>query len=441
MGHQFVGHPDEGVSLRRDLEFAEKIKANCRFLSRLRIIERIRVRNDPKYRDSRTRVLMADHSLSIPSPNELIPYSLMSFSQFHGNADTVRSVREMLARDRFPHAVILAGPRGVGKFTLAQMIAKTMNCQERPQRDGLPDFCGRCSECERIAQADDLETRVTEAIEARESLKDSEKKDTRIFVQTHPDVLIIPPDPPQLLVKVDQVRHVIAGIYYRPAAGRQKVYIFNEATFMKEAANSLLKVLEEPPEFATIFLLSENPTSLLQTIRSRCITLRLAPVSPQDVESYLAQERPEWSARQRSLVARLCGGGLGQAKTFDLAAYTAARSDALALLRSATASGNHSELFKITEGYRAGAEGKDKTDRLIRSAYSLLQDLLYLRAGTQQLVRNTDLMSDLTRLALAVDMNWLQFATQRLGEVESGMRRNLLRNLSLDAFATSLERA
>ena len=94
-------------------------------------------------------------------------------------------------------------------------------------------------------------------------------------MQTHPDVLIIPPDPPQMMIKVDQVRRVIETIYYRPAEARERVYIFTASAFMKEAANSLLKVLEEPPEFATIFLLSENPGELLPTIRSRSMVFSL----------------------------------------------------------------------------------------------------------------------------------------------------------------------
>ncbi len=118
---------------------------------------------------------------------------------------------------------------------------------ERPTTDGLPDFCGRCANCVRIAQADDLESRFAEAVEIRENLREADKRETRILVQTHPDVLIIPPDPPQMLVKVDQVRHVIGEIYYRPSDGRERVYIFSDADFMKEAANSLLKILEEPP--------------------------------------------------------------------------------------------------------------------------------------------------------------------------------------------------
>jgi DNA polymerase III subunit delta' len=364
----------------------------------------------------------------------------MPFADFHGNADVVRTLREMLARDHFPHALILSGPQGAGKFTLAQMVAKAMNCLERPVTDGLPDFCGRCTNCTRIAGADALEERFGEAIEARENLRDADKRETRIFVQTHPDVLIIPPDPPQMLVKVDQVRHVIHEIYFRPAEGRERVYIFSDADFMKEAANSLLKILEEPPEFATIFLLTDNPSALLPTIRSRCMHLRLAPLPSAEVEQYLAQVRPEWKAPERSLVARICGGGFGRARSFDLAAYLAARQDALTLIESAMGSKDHSELFRVTDTYRAGAEGKSKTEQLIRTLYSLLEDMLFLRSGTPELVRNTDIRQQLARMVQPVEFEWIVTATQRLGELESGMRRNLLRSLALDNFASALER-
>jgi DNA polymerase III subunit delta' len=352
----------------------------------------------------------------------------------------VRSLREMLAREHFPHAVILSGPQGSGKFTLAQMVAKAMNCLEQPVSDGLPDFCGRCANCVRIAQADSLEERFAEAVEARENLRDADKRETRIFVQTHPDVLIIPPDPPQMLVKVDQVRHVIHEIYFKPAEGRERVYIFSDADFMKEAANSLLKVLEEPPEFATLFLLTDNPSALLPTIRSRCMHLRLAPVPTGEVEQYLARVRPEWKARERALVARVCGGGLGRARSFDLAAYLAVRQDALTLLGPAVGTQDHSALFRVTDTYRSGAEGKAKTEQLIRNVYSLLEDLLFLKSGTPEFVRNHDIEMELARMATAADFAWIVNASQRLGEVESGMRRNLLRSLALDSFATSLER-
>src|SRR6266852_4682227 len=365
----------------------------------------------------------------------------MSFSDFAGNPETLHRLREMLARNRFPHAVILSGAHGSGKYTLALMLARAMNCLEQPSTDGLPDFCGHCSNCTRIAQAEDLDSRFAEAVEARENLRDTDKKETRLFVQTHPDVLIIPPDPPQMMIKVDQVRRVIETIYYRPAEGKERVYIFTDSAFMKEAANSLLKILEEPPEFATIFLLTENPGELLPTLRSRSMIVSLAALPADQVEKYLAKHCPDWNAKQHALVARLSEGAVGRARSFDLASYTAARTQALTILNSALRAADHSELFKVTETYRAGAEGRDKTEKLLRTLYSLLQDLTFLNSGTPELVRNTDIQAELKKLAESADFAWIALAADRLAEVERGMRRNLLRSLSLDAFATALERA
>jgi DNA polymerase III subunit delta' len=364
----------------------------------------------------------------------------MPFSDFHGNVETIHRLRDMLAREHFPHAMILSGAAGAGKYTLALMLAQAMNCLERPITDGLPDFCGRCSNCTRIAQAADLDARFSEAVEARENLRDADKRDTRIFVQTHSDVLIIPPDPPQMRIKVDQVRRVIETIYYRPVEARERVYIFTDSGFMKEAANSLLKVLEEPPEFATIFLLTENAGELLPTIRSRSMAFSLGALPAEDIERYLGKYRPEWSAKQRALVAHLAEGAVGRARNFDLASYTAARQHALTILNSALRAGDHSELFKVTETYRPGADGRAKTEVLLRTLYALLQDLLALNAHARELVRNTDIQGELQKLAEGADFDWIAYASDRLADVERGMRRNLLRSLSLDAFATSLEK-
>src|ERR1700693_1703333 len=365
----------------------------------------------------------------------------MGFSDFYGNADAVRQLRDMLARNHFPQAVILAGPAGSGKYTLALMLAQALNCLAPMETDGLPDFCGQCANCRRIAQAADLDARFAEAVEARDGLRETDKKDTRLFVQTHPDVLVIPPDPPQMMIKVDQVRRVIETIYYRPSEARERVYIFTDSAFMKEAANSLLKILEEPPDFATIFLLSENPGELLPTLRSRSMVFQLGALPVEEVDRYLTNHRPEWKPQQRALVARLCEGALGRARSFDLDAYVVARGDALNILNFALLGGEHSQLFKMTETYRAGAEGREKTEQLLRTLYSLLRDLMFIGGGAPGMVHNTDIQSQLARMAEAADFEWIAAASDRLAEVERGMRRNLLRSLSLDGLSLALEKA
>jgi DNA polymerase-3 subunit delta' len=138
-------------------------------------------------------------------------------------------------------------------------------------------------------------------------------------------------------------------------------------------------------------------------------------------------------------VARLSQGAIGRAKTFDLDAYGAARKDAMLLLH-AVVDEDHSDLFRMTESYRGGGEGKDKMDSLLRAAYSLLEDLLHLQSGANDLVRNTDILQELAKLNALIDLKWIERASYGLGQLQSGMRRNVLRGLSLDSFAASLER-
>ena len=377
----------------------------------------------------------------------------MGFRTFLGNAQTVTHLRESIRAERFPHSLILAGPKGAGKYTLALMFAKAVNCLAPTESDGLPDFCGQCRNCVRIDDAADLEARVAEAVEAREALRETDKRETRILIQTHPDVLIVPPDPPQLLIKLGQVRQVIHVAYYRPPVESKRSFsIFTSSAFMKEAANSLLKVLEEPPEHTSLILLTENPQEMLPTIRSRAVIHRLGAIPATDLEPLLALRRPELKPQERALAARLAEGAVGRALTLDLAAYLTSRQDALVLLRTALREPDYSQLFHATESYRAGADGAEKTINLLRAFGSLIEDILLIVAGTPQLIRNLDLAAELEKLAressltaqgstpLESSLAWIDSAARALTQVEQGMRRNLLRSLSLDAMAVSLIR-
>jgi DNA polymerase-3 subunit delta' len=321
------------------------------------------------------------------------------------------------------------------------MLAKAVNCLRPTQSDGLPDFCGQCSNCLRIADSANLEARVAEAVAARDDLRETDKRETRILVQTHPDVLIVPPDPPQLLIKLGQVRQVIHVAYFRPPVESKRTFtIFTSSAFMKEAANSLLKVLEEPPDHTSLILLTENPQEMLPTIRSRAVIHHLGALPTAELETLLAQRRPELKPADRALAARLAEGAVGRALTIDLAAYLTSRQDALVLLRTALREPDYSQLFHATETYRAGADGQEKTINLLRALGSLLEDLLLVVAGTPQLIRNLDLAAELPHLAQNLSIDWIDSAALALSQVEQGMRRNLLRSLSLDAMAVSLER-
>jgi DNA polymerase III subunit delta' len=390
--------------------------------------------------------------------DQITPALPFTFNDFLGNTSAVENLRTAIAAGRLPHSLILSGPAGAGKYTLALMLAMAVECQRQPRElrswsdsgssgQSLASFCGVCHNCTRIASAIALDDEIDKAVAAREELKtEADRKDTRVLVQPHPDVLIIPPDPPQLLIKLGQVRTLIQRASYLPNEAPKKIFILTAASFMKEAANSLLKVLEEPPATVHILILAENPGELLPTIRSRCATVRLGALPVEEIEMLLADRRPDVPPKHRTLIARLAQGAAGKALSFDLDAYTLARADALIFLRNAAsargagkgADVDHSDLFKMTETYRAGAEGQQKTADLLRCLSLLLEDLLLLGAGTPELLRNTDLRPELERFNEVLGFPWIESASRALDQVQSGMRRNLLRNLSLDAFAGQL---
>src|SRR5208283_864085 len=181
---------------------------------------------------------------------------------------------------------------------------------------------------------------------AREEMRDADKRETRILIQTHPDILVVPPDPPQLLIKLGQVRQVIHAAYYRPPVEALRAFtIFTSSAFMKEAANSLLKLLEEPPDHTTLILLTENPQELLPTIRSRAVVHRLGALPVADLETLLTKRRPELRPQERALAARLAEGAVGRALSLDLATYLLNRQDALVILHTALREPDYSQLF------------------------------------------------------------------------------------------------
>jgi DNA polymerase III subunit delta' len=374
-----------------------------------------------------------------------------TFHDFIGNHPTVESLRAAIAAGRLPHSLILLGPRGSGKYTLSLLLTMALECELQPRElattgphagQQLAAFCGHCRNCTRIAESADLDTKIEEAVAAREEMREVDKKETRVLIQTHPDVLIVPPDPPQLLIKLGQIRTLINRSHTLPTEARAKVFVITSAAFMKEAANSLLKVLEEPPPYVHIILLAENLGELLPTIRSRCAVAHLGALPPDEIAALLAQRRPELNKTERELTARLSEGAAGRALGFNLAEYAAARNDALTILHTAERSGgvqDHSTLFRMTETYRSGAEGQTKTTALLRALSSLLEDILLLQSGAPDRVRNVDKRADLQRLADTFTFEWIEQAVRAMDAVQSGMRRNLLRSLSLDALAVELE--
>ena len=153
---------------------------------------------------------------------------------------TVRHLREGLRSGHFPQALILAGPTGAGKYTLALMLAQTVNCLEPTESDGLPDFCGHCSNCVRIAESANLEERVAEAVaSARRHARRGQARDA------HPDPNASRCDDCAAgsASAFDQngagAGGDSRGVLSAAGEGHRAFTIFTTSAFMKEAANSL----------------------------------------------------------------------------------------------------------------------------------------------------------------------------------------------------------
>jgi len=363
----------------------------------------------------------------------------MAFSEFLGNDRIVTALRGALRTQRVPHALLFAGPRGVGKFTLARMFAQAANCERLTD-----DFCGECATCRRIALLAEPQTLIDQGLAERgESADAATVERVPLILQSHPDVWALVPDPVRLknpvarpMLRIGQLRAVQRAAYFQPM-GRRRVFILDGADTMRwDVANVFLKILEEPPGSATLILTAPSPYSLLPTIVSRCLQFHFAPLPQADVEKIL-QDKTDRKPADRKLAAQLAEGSPGLAIEMNIEQASEQRRTALRILERAARGEGFAQLFAETAALAKDRESS--FEEQIAVFYGLLSDLLELTSGVKQLaLRNVPLAKELTALANSVDTAWVMRAISGFDELHAGARRNLNRQLGLDALAASL---
>jgi len=363
----------------------------------------------------------------------------MGLSEFLGNERIVTALRGALRSQRVPHALLFAGPRGVGKFTLARMFAQAANCERLPD-----DFCGECATCQRISQLANLQTLLDQGlVERGESADAATVERVPMILQSHPDVWALVPDPVRLkspvarpMLRVGQLRAVQRAAYFQPM-GRRRVFILDGAETMRwDVANVFLKILEEPPGSATLILTAPSPYALLPTIVSRCLQFHFAPLPQAAVEKIL-KEKTHRKPAEIKLAAQLAEGSPGLAIEMDVDAAADRRRNALRILERAAQGEGFAQLFSDTSALAKDRESSFEDQ--IGVFYGLLTDLLELTSKLKEpILRNAPLAKELESLGKSVDSAWVLRAIAGFDELYAGARRNLNRQLGLDALAASL---
>jgi len=355
----------------------------------------------------------------------------VGLEDFFGNRPAVELLQGMTARDRLPHALLLCGPAGVGKYTLAQMLAKALHCLEK-----VNDFCGHCRSCRAIALADDRRAAVEQAEEERERLT-KRPREIPLVIQSHPDVVLLAPNGPLRLFQIEQARYLKEALTFVPAGGRKKIFLLPDADRMDSAAaNSLLKSLEEPPPHSMLVLTTTREAALLPTIRSRCVPLWLGPLSRQQVVAFLEGAGAGRDGNERVLRAAVSQGCPGRALRLDLEHYLSVRDSLLTMMRAGLEARNFAELFAESQKL---AREKEGLENLLAVLYSLLQDILHIEARANgEPLRNADRPKTLFEVARSLGVEKLAEAAATLGSMEKNLRRNVPAQISLEAFAISL---
>jgi len=339
------------------------------------------------------------------------------FPNFYGNRPVAEALYQAVQSGRVPQTLLLAGPQGVGKATLARRLAAAL-----------------LGEAEKI-ERDDLCLPENQAyIREREKWPAERRNEDPLIFASHPDFVTFPPDGPLRQISIQQMRLLKEMAQYKPLRGGCRVFLIDELDRANEqAANSLLKTLEEPPEHLILVATAENVFELLPTIRSRSVIFYMTPLSQEEMAEFVRARKLSDPERRIALAQ----GRPGLAVSLDLEAYDRQREAMLTLLEVAAGAAPFSAWIRQSE---SATVRQERLEVLLTVLYGLLRDVLVLSRDREDrfALRNADIRPRLESLAARVDFPWLRRAVDRVDELASLVRRNIQKNLALDALIAEL---
>ncbi len=335
----------------------------------------------------------------------------MTFPEFFGNEATAGTLLEMISAGRIPQTILLSGPEGIGKATLARRFAAALlGAGWKVERDDL-------------SLPHNLET-----IADREKWTAERRAEDPFLFGSHPDFLTFPPDGPLRQLSIQQMRMLRERAPFKPLQGSRRVFLIDHLDRANEqAANSLLKVLEEPPDHLVIIATAENSYDLLPTIRSRSILLPMTRLSDEDMRAFAAVRRlPEAEAR-----IAIAEGSPGLAASIDLEEFRERRDFLLCAFECGAGLSSWAAWVQRSEPF--GSRKSEKLDLYLKLAYGVLEDILSAAHGCHAL-RNRDVQTRIEAIAQRVSFGWIEAATRAVDELVLMVRRNIQKSPALDAM-------
>ncbi len=320
------------------------------------------------------------------------------FKDIKGQAQAIKILQREIATSSISGAYLFTGPAGVGKTLTALTFAKALNCKKEKM-----DSCDECSSCQKIEH------------------------------RNHPDVRIIAPENDS--IKIEQIRNLKRESSYKLYEGRKKVWIIEQADkFGLAAANSILKILEEPPPQTVLILISQIKEGLLPTILSRCEVIRFFPLPLQEIEKIIAQQLPQGSNKIH-ILAKLARGRVEEALHLIKEENTLKiREELLNALRRNM---NLEEMFKLTAQW-ANYKGKE-LQRFLDMILFWFRDILILGQGGKEWLINYDKVEELAREKDKYSTEEIKRIMETIEKARYYLKSNVSQKLVLESLWLNLK--